>query len=429
MELHRETLASGETKSQERPEAVLDHRNDTLSCGISVFVFFSSTCGVLSVLPSARDSKHSAIERSSCTSPCGPPLERKGSGAVSLKPVELPDVHANGLTAHFLAASNTAGNRPMLMNVVQTNRRIYTMITVKLLQSGDNQDRNDTSTELVLRSYSYLKEFGEWKTPTLPEKHKLAAANFGSHRGQFDLISQDGSVDLGLEVPRGTDAQIDYYLVKQATVSIHIQELLQVYFISLRPIKSLPEPSHREACNISITLRETSYTLLCAWVYYGRTATSSTESTTPRNQSRQRTGIENFEVVTCRGNCNSDKRTKVNLPTDPGYAWLEVRSMNEAALSRRSCLYYYAVALHHGAKKVPGSGDSRAMQFNWLPGLLESFPTLESRQRRCLKGNLRMMTSSNGSMLQELTLVAQRLPTARLERYAARIQSYTRHES
>ncbi|EEY67822.1 uncharacterized protein PITG_18210 [Phytophthora infestans T30-4] len=325
---------------------------------------------------------------------------RVAGGAVSLKPVELPDVHANGLTAHFLAASNTAGNRPMLMNVVQTNRRIYTMITVKLLQSGDNQDRNDTSTELVLRSYSYLKEFGEWKTPTLPEKHKLAAANFGSHRGQFDLISQDGSVVLGLEVPRGTDAQMDYYLVKQATVSIHIQELLQVYFISLRPIKSLPEPSHREACNISITLRSIAGKLVTRCCVPGYIT---------------RTGIENFEVV--------------NLPTDPGYAWLEVRSMNEAALSRRSCLYYYAVALHHGAKKVPGSGDSRAMQFNWLPGLLESFPTLESRQRRCLKGNLRMMTSSNGSMLQELTLVAQRLPTARLERYAARIESYTRHES
>lgn len=355
---------------------------------------------------------------------------------MSLKPVELPDVHANGLTAHFLAASNTAGNRPMLMNVVQTNRRIYTMITVKLLQSGDNQDRNDTSTELVLRSYSYLKEFGEWKTPTLPEKHKLAAANFGSHRGQFDLISQDGSVVLELEVPRGTDAQMDYYLVKQATVSIHIQELLQVYFISLRPIKSLPEPSHREACNISITLRSIAGKLVTRCCVPGYITVeqqqgdgTSTESNTPRNQSRQRTGIENFEVVTCRGNCNSDKRTKVNLPTDPGYAWLEVRSMNEAALSRRSCLYYYAVALHHGAKKVPGSGDSRAMQFNWLPGLLESFPTLESRQRRCLKGNLRMMTSSNGSMLQELTLVAQRLPTARLERYAARIESYTRHES
>ncbi|ETN02730.1 hypothetical protein PPTG_15485 [Phytophthora nicotianae INRA-310] len=107
------------------------------------------------------------------------------------------------------------GNRPMLTNVVQTNLRIYTMVTVKLLRHGGSGDEENSSADgLVLRSFSYLKEFGEWKTPTLPEKRNLAAASIGSHRGRFDLTSQDGSVALELEVPTGTDAQTDYYLVK-----------------------------------------------------------------------------------------------------------------------------------------------------------------------------------------------------------------------
>ncbi|ETN02728.1 hypothetical protein PPTG_15483 [Phytophthora nicotianae INRA-310] len=150
---------------------------------------------------------------------------------------------------------------------------------------------------------------------------------------------------------------------------------------------------------------------------------SPTEDTARRDQSRQQTGVEQFEVVTCRANCSSDQNIKVKLPDDPGYAWLGVRGINEAASSSRSSLYFYAVALHYGARQVPGNGDLQALQLNWLPGLLEFFPTLESRRRRCLKGNLRVVTSSNGGMLQELTLVAQRLSTSRLERYAAQIES------
>ncbi|KAG2777644.1 hypothetical protein Pcac1_g12006 [Phytophthora cactorum] len=356
---------------------------------------------------------------------------RVTGGVVTLKSVALPGVHADGVTARFVAESNAARNRPMLTNVVQTNRRIYTMVTVKLLRPGDNGDEDNASGDgLVLRSYSYLKEFGEWKTPTLPEKRKLAAASIGSHCGRFDLISQDGSVALELEVPTGTDAQTDYYLVKQATVSIHMQELLQLHFRLLRPIKSLPESSRREVCTISIAFRSMAGNLVtrCCVSGYIMVERQEGEDTADQNQSRQRTGVEKFEVVTCRANCSSGQSTKVNLPGDPGYGWLEVRGINDAASSSRSCLYFYAVALHYGARRVSGHGDMRVVQLNWLPSLLELFPTLESRRRRCLKGNLRVVTSSNGGMLQELTLVGQRLPTARLERYAARVESYTRHE-
>ncbi|KAE9281618.1 hypothetical protein PR003_g27628 [Phytophthora rubi] len=124
-------------------------------------------------------------------------------GSVTLKPNELPSVHKDGVTIRFVSDLNAAGKRPMLSNVVQRNRRIYTMVTVKLLRSNSAGENRGSATGdgLVLRSYSYLKEFGEWKTPTLPEKRMLAAASVGSRHGRFDLGSQDGSVILELEVP------------------------------------------------------------------------------------------------------------------------------------------------------------------------------------------------------------------------------------
>ncbi|KAE8886510.1 hypothetical protein PF005_g10543 [Phytophthora fragariae] len=356
-------------------------------------------------------------------------------GSVTLKPNELPSVHKDGVTIRFVSDLNAAGKRPMLSNVVQRNRRIYTMVTVKLLRSNSAGENRGSATGdgLVLRSYSYLKEFGEWKTPTLPEKRMLAAASVGSRHGRFDLCSQDGSVILELEVPTGTDAQTDYFLVKQATVSIHMQELLQQHFHSLRPIRSLPEPTRRESCSISITFRSMTGGLVakCCTPGYITVEQQNGEDEAAQaseDRPRQRTGIEKFEIVTCRTDSDSDRSVKIALPTDPGYAWIEVRGTDEGTPSRSS-MYFYAVALHYGSRLVPGQSDSRVVQLNWLPGVLESFPTLESRHRRCLKGNLRMVTSSHAGTLQELTLVAQRLPAARLERYAARIESYTRHEA
>lgn len=357
--------------------------------------------------------------------------------------MELPGVHNDGVTARFVTDVSTGGKRPMLTNVVQRNRRIYTMVTVKLLRSGiDSEDEASAGGNgLVLRSISYLKEFGEWMAPTMPEKRVLTAASTGSRRGRFDLCSQDGSVVLELEVPSGTDAQMDYYLVKHAAVSIHMQELLQLHFRSLRPIRSLPEPVRRQACAISIIFRSMAGDVVAGCCVSGYITVErqdgADDEATPtdgtiaavQDRPRQRTGVEKFEVVTCRADCSSEQSINITLPSDPGYAWLEVRGVDESAASRRSSLYFYAVALHYGAQQVPDHGDLRALQLNWLPGVLESFPSLESRRRRCLKGNLRVVSSSYGNTLQELTLVAQRLPAARLERYAARIESYTRHES
>lgn len=315
---------------------------------------------------------------------------------MTLKPIELPNVHKDGITTRFVADANAAGKRPMLTNVVQRNRRIYTMITVKLLRSGSANDtrENAAGDGLVLRSYSYLKEFGEWKTPTLPEKRMLAVASVGSRRGRFDLCSQDGSMVLELEVPTGTDAQTDYYLVKQASVSIHMQELLQQHFHSLRPIRSLPEPSRRESCNISIAFRSMDGALVTGCCISGYITVERQDSGEDeaaqdgQERPRQRTGIEKFEIVTCRHDDDSERSVKMVLPTDPGYTWIEVRGTDEGAPSRRPRLYFYAVALHYGSRQVPEQRDLRVMQLNWLPGVLESFPTLESRRRRCLKGNL-----------------------------------------
>ncbi|OWY92796.1 hypothetical protein PHMEG_00038052, partial [Phytophthora megakarya] len=346
-------------------------------------------------------------------------------GSVSLKPIELPHVHKNGVTTTFAAA---AGKRPMLTNVVQRNRRIYTMITVKLLQCGSEEEG------MMLRNYSYLKEYGEWKTPTMPEKRALAAASIGSRRGRFDLVSQDGSVVLELEVPSGTDAQTDYYLVKQATVSIHMQELLQLHFHSLRPIRTLPEPTRHEPCSISITFRSMAGKILSGCnipgsikvEQQGDESEQTENATADQTRPRSRTAVEKFEIITCRADCNSEQMIKVALPNDPGYVWFEVRGTDAAA--KRSSVYFYATALHYGAERVPERGGLQALHFDWLPGVLETFQTLESRRRRCLKGNVRLVCSSYDTVLQELSLVAQRLSAARLDRYAARIESYTRHE-
>ncbi|RLN88291.1 hypothetical protein BBJ28_00009171 [Nothophytophthora sp. Chile5] len=347
--------------------------------------------------------------------------------------------------------------RPMLTNVVQTQRRIYTVVTVKLLERDDNEGGR------VLRQSSYLKEFGEWKTPTIPEKRRLAAASSGSRQARYDLVSQDGSIALELDVPAGTDAQTDYYLVKQTAVSLHMQELLQHHFQSLRPIRSLPEPARPEACTISVTFRTIEGKAVSRCCVAGNVVverqdgegaevsaspSTATEAAAAdgsvreqqqqlladpaRASPRQLTGVERFEVVTCRADCGQDSSgngVKLALPSDPGYVWLEVRGMDASTSFNRSTLYFYAVALHHGAQQESERGELRSLQCNWLPGVLESFPTPESRRRRCLKGSLRVVTESTINTLQDLALVAQRLPSARLERYAARIESYTRHEA
>ncbi|KAJ8555034.1 hypothetical protein ON010_g9451 [Phytophthora cinnamomi] len=432
----------GGDSSGYRPAHTRADRADALHClpeslgspGAGVAVLVSPPRGIPGILSGAADAKHPALQRFT-----GAPLQRFNpfgaclwvvqvdGGSVTLKPVEFPSVHKDGITARFVADANAAGKRPMLTNVVQRNRRIYTLVTVKWMQSCTaasivltsiaGEDSGSASGDrLVLRSYSYLKEFGEWKTPTLPEKRMLAAASVGSRRGRFDLCSQDGSVVLELEVPSGTDAQTDYYLVKQVSVSIHMQELLQQHFHLLRPIRSLPEPTRRGSCSISIAFRSMTGSLIAGFSTPGYITVEQQDGdedeAAHEERPRQRTGVEKFEIVTYRADSTN---IKIALPDGPGYAWIEIRSTDEGASSRRSSLYFYAVALHYGSRQVSEQGDLRAVQLNWLPGVLESFPTLESRHRRCLKGNLRIVASSHAGTLQELTIVAQRLPAARLE--------------
>lgn len=159
---------------------------------------------------------------------------------MTLTPSSLPLVHNDGLAAHF---NVDAHEKPMLTSVVQTQRRIYTMVSVKLRRSRDgNGNRplaDDTSAITTVREYSYIKEFGEWVAPT-PAGKRLYDQRGGA-TCRFDLLTQDGSLALELDVPSGADSLVDYYLVKKAVINIHMAELLQHYFHSLRPPRAFPE--------------------------------------------------------------------------------------------------------------------------------------------------------------------------------------------
>lgn len=148
----------------------------------------------------------------------------------------------------------------------------------------------------------------------------------------------------------------------------------------------------------------------------------SLQSATTRESPPRATGVEHFEIATCRA-LPSPRRatasTEFALPTDPGYVWLRVWD------PQTKQAYYHSVILHQGASTTRGIATLRT---NWLPGVLEYFPTLDSRQRRCLKGQLSATSSVITGELQELAIVAQHIPAARLERYAASIQSYARIE-
>ena len=128
----------------------------------------------------------------------------------------------------------------MLANAVQGIRRIYTIIRLKVRGSGDDDD-----AFVERRRYIYLKEYGEFRIPSAVEKRHLERA---SAPCRFDLVSQDGSVALELDVPRGAESLLDYYLVKNANVSIPLREVYQWYFASLRPMKPLDSLNTRDEC-------------------------------------------------------------------------------------------------------------------------------------------------------------------------------------
>lgn len=171
---------------------------------------------------------------------------------MTLTPSALPVAHCDGMCAQFVVDS-ASETKPMLTNVVQTQRRIYTMVTVKL---RSNTPEDATAAATVLRQYCYIKEFGEWVAPTPVAKRLYDAGGSGSPC-RYDLVTQDGSMVLELDVPAGADSLMDYYLVKKAVVNIHMSELLQHFFQKLRPPKPLPAPAasaHQPAeCIISVS--------------------------------------------------------------------------------------------------------------------------------------------------------------------------------
>jgi hypothetical protein len=160
---------------------------------------------------------------------------------VKLSPSKVPLVHSDGAVFHFSADQMTA-KKPMLMNAVQGIRRVYTLVSIKLQLSPETVE---------LRKYSYIKEFNEWKSPNHQEKKTFQAAG-GTCR--YDILTVDGSLALELEVPSGTNSLLDYYFVRQASLNVHMDEILHHAFKSVQPERnlSLPNSLSRGACSLKV---------------------------------------------------------------------------------------------------------------------------------------------------------------------------------
>lgn len=150
----------------------------------------------------------------------------------------------------------------MLTNVAQANRRIYSVVSLIVRKNDDDlpigeegaaalEETSDHGV-VVLRKYTYIKEFHEWEPLNPMEKR---AFDESGARCRHDLVSLDGSVAFELDVPSGADAQVDYYLVKKCVVHLHLQELLQRFFATIRPVMRLPvPPAERRPCHIKVRI-------------------------------------------------------------------------------------------------------------------------------------------------------------------------------
>ncbi|KAF1314644.1 hypothetical protein FI667_g16520, partial [Globisporangium splendens] len=367
-------------------------------------------------------------------------------GAVTLRPRAFPTVHRDGICARF-TVDGTSAVMPMLTNVVQTSRRIYTIVKLKLRQQSA-ADNDEEASAAILRQYCYTKEFGEWVAPSPPAKKTYDASGALC---RYDLVTQDGSLALELDVPAGAgDSQVDYYLVKDAVVTIHMSELLQHFFAKLRPSMPLRNRTQaarnaRElqpaACVISLQFRSLNgaqlqrYDLPATLVIEQQHIPSNDSAESGSSASAAATGTEHFDIITCKALVrpgapppamtvgellSSPKHKPKQLPTEPGYVWLRIWDRES------SRVYFHSAMLHQGASTRLGAPAT--LHARWLPGVLESFPTLDSRQRRCLKGQLTVVASAPDDEPEQVVVVAQHLPAARLERYAATIESYARTE-
>lgn len=136
--------------------------------------------------------------------------------------------------------------------------------------------------------------------------------------------------------------------------------------------------------------------------------------------SRPRTGVEKLAIISCQVPKRAASATTMVLPKQPGYCCLEIRDMESGHL------FFYSAALHRGAQT---EGMLFSLNFRWLPGVLEYYPAMDSRHRRCLQGQVHISTYRGSGEVKELAVVAQFLGRDRLQQYAASIKSYTRDES
>lgn len=179
-------------------------------------------------------------------------------GRVLLKASELPRVYDDAVFLTF-SGGMQATQRPMLTNVPQGNRRIYTVVRLIVDKNTEPTDEsssrvNDASRGglLELRKYTYIKEFHEWQTLNPIEKRAFDASGAPC---RYDLMTVDGSISLELDVPTGADAQVDYYLIKKCVARLHLQEILQRYFSQIRPTKVLPTTAgNRKECIIQVRI-------------------------------------------------------------------------------------------------------------------------------------------------------------------------------
>ncbi|KAF1323550.1 hypothetical protein FI667_g10484, partial [Globisporangium splendens] len=284
-----------------------------------------------------------------------------------------------------------------------------------------------------------------WVALRRREEHTTRAERFVGTTGDAGWVSLLACMYL-----LSGDSQVDYYLVKDAVVTIHMSELLQHFFAKLRPSMPLRNRTQaarnaRElqpaACVISLQFRSLNgaqlqrYDLPATLVIEQQHIPSNDSAESGSSASAAATGTEHFDIITCKALVrpgapppamtvgellSSPKHKPKQLPTEPGYVWLRIWDRES------SRVYFHSAMLHQGASTRLGAPAT--LHARWLPGVLESFPTLDSRQRRCLKGQLTVVASAPDDEPEQVVVVAQHLPAARLERYAATIESYARTE-
>ncbi|GLE01441.1 hypothetical protein PINS_up010271 [Pythium insidiosum] len=349
-----------------------------------------------------------------------------GSQATRYRPEGLPRVldAPGGLAVRF-ACDDAAP--AMLTNVEQRGRRIYSVLSLQL--RVPSREAEPQSRVVPLRTLVYLPDSQEWRA-RLSAAEKTRLERHGA-MCRFDLVTADGCIALELALPPRTDAMLDVYLVKRIAAMVSIQELLERAAVSpLMKLAPLPMGLERRPAMAVLTFTQlngdsvsSSSSVRITGVLWmdnqQRQADEMTRDVASQRDRRETTGIERFEIVTFEAAITSEDKQPVQLPREPGYVWLKMQD-----LSVGSSRIYTTVMLHNGLQRQ--SASTVMIQASWVPGTLEFYPTLQSKQRRPLKGRLHMVAHLETNQVKELSITAQHLAATRLERYAARIDSYYR---